>query len=187
MTKSMRQQILLGGVGGQGVLFVTSLLAEAAIRKGLPALTSETHGMAQRGGTVMSHLKVGGFTSPLIRPGQADCLLALMPETVAQQGYFLKSDGWIAVNGPGPVRDPDGRAVFTVDAVRLAAAMASPKSMNLVLLGFALGRSVRTGRGLRHLFCSLEDLQSILAERLAGRERMLATSLKALEAGYGAE
>ena len=59
-----RQQILVSGVGGQGVLFVSRLLAEAAIGKGLSVLTSEIHGMAQRGGTVVSHLKVGGLPGP---------------------------------------------------------------------------------------------------------------------------
>ena len=68
MTGSIRQQVIISGVGGQGVLFVTRLLAEAAINKGLPVFTSETHGMAQRGGTVLSHFKVGDFSSPLIRP-----------------------------------------------------------------------------------------------------------------------
>ena len=58
------QQLIISGVGGQGVLFITRLLAEAAIAGGLPVLSSETHGMAQRGGIVVSHLKVGGFAGP---------------------------------------------------------------------------------------------------------------------------
>ena len=69
MSTAFKQQIVISGVGGQGVLFVTRLLAEAAIARGLPVLTSETHGMAQRGGSVVSHLKVGDFSSPLIRSG----------------------------------------------------------------------------------------------------------------------
>ena len=77
MNEMNHQQKVISGVGGQGVLFDTRLMAEAAIRKGLPVLTSETHGMAQRGGTVISHLKVGAYTSPLIRTGQADVLLAM--------------------------------------------------------------------------------------------------------------
>jgi indolepyruvate ferredoxin oxidoreductase beta subunit len=56
MGETIMQQIIISGVGGQGVLFVTRLLAEAAIKKGLAVFTSETHGMAQRGGTVLSHL-----------------------------------------------------------------------------------------------------------------------------------
>ena len=57
MNNSIRQQIVISGVGGQGVLFVTRLLAEAAILKGFSVFTSETHGMAQRGGTVSADLK----------------------------------------------------------------------------------------------------------------------------------
>ncbi|MGD2016130.1 MAG: 2-oxoacid:acceptor oxidoreductase family protein, partial [Desulfobacterales bacterium] len=72
MDEPIMQQLIISGVGGQGVLFVTRLLAEAAILRGLAVFTSETHGMAQRGGTVLSHLKVGEHTSPLIRPAQAD-------------------------------------------------------------------------------------------------------------------
>ena len=62
----------VGQTSGDFREFVTRLLAEAAIAKGLAVLSSETHGMAQRGGTVLSHLKVGDFSSPLIRPGHAD-------------------------------------------------------------------------------------------------------------------
>jgi len=85
-----QQQIIISGVGGQGVLFVTRLLAEAAIQKGMPVVTSETHGMAQRGGTVISHLKVGDFSSVLIRSRQADGLLALQEENILQHGHYLK-------------------------------------------------------------------------------------------------
>ncbi len=64
MNNSIQQQVVISGVGGQGVFFVTRLLAEAAIDKGLAVFISETHGMAERGGTVLSHLKVGGFPVP---------------------------------------------------------------------------------------------------------------------------
>ena len=92
------QQLIISGVGGQGILFITRLLAETAIEKGFHVLTSETHGMAQRGGIVISHLKIGGFSSPLVRPGQADGLLALKPETVPLHRHFLNADGWIVAN-----------------------------------------------------------------------------------------
>ncbi|MEE4609050.1 MAG: 2-oxoacid:acceptor oxidoreductase family protein [Desulfobacteraceae bacterium] len=86
MNETIRQQIVISGLGGQGVLFVTRLLAEAAIDARLPVFTSETHGMAQRGGTVVSHLKIGAYASPLIRPGQADGLICLKAENVAAHG-----------------------------------------------------------------------------------------------------
>ena len=101
---TIKQQIIISGVGGQGVLFVTRLLAEAAMMKGFPVLTSETHGMAQRGGTVVSHLKVGDFSSPLIRPFSADGLLALKPESLAQHGGFVKPGGWAIVNSSQPLQ-----------------------------------------------------------------------------------
>jgi indolepyruvate ferredoxin oxidoreductase beta subunit len=90
MNDTVRQQIIISGIGGQGVLFLTRLLAEAAINKGIPVFTSETHGMAQRGGTVISYFKAGNFTSPLIRPGRADGILSLKAENMAQHGAFLK-------------------------------------------------------------------------------------------------
>jgi indolepyruvate ferredoxin oxidoreductase beta subunit len=187
MKERAKQQILVGGVGGQGVLFVTSLLAEAAIRKGLPVFTSETHGMAQRGGTVVSHLKVGSFSSPMIRPGQGNVLLALKPESIADHKAFLEPDAWIVVNRPTPGKPIRGRQLFALDADEAAKKIGNPRSANLVLLGFALAQGPRTPRGGRRLFCSLEDLKSVLEERLAGREGMLEACIRALEAGHGAE
>jgi indolepyruvate ferredoxin oxidoreductase beta subunit len=181
-----KQQILVGGVGGQGVLFVTSLLAEAAIRKGLPVFTSETHGMAQRGGTVVSHLKVGSFSSPMIRPGHGNVLLALKPESIADHEAFLGPDAWIVVNRPTPGNAIRGRQLFALDADETAKKTGNPKSANLVLLGFALAQAPRTPKGSGRLFCSPGDLKSVLEERLAGREGMLEACIRALEAGHGA-
>lgn len=183
MNASVEQQILVGGVGGQGVLFVTSLLAEAAIRKNLSVLTSETHGMAQRGGTVVSHLKVGDFSSPMIRPGQADVLFALKPESVAHHAAFLRPGAWIVVNGPEPVRPVRGKPLLVLDAERLARKIGNPKSVNLVLLGFALAPGSGFPKRKELLFCSLEDIQSVLQERLADRKKMLEACFRALEAG----
>src|SRR5210317_265047 len=116
MTGSIQQQLIISGVGGQGVLFITGLLAEAAINKGLPVFTSETHGMAQRGGTVLSHLKVGDFSSPLIRPLQADILILLKAENVKQHESVWMSAGWAVPNGPGNLDNGSSLAVETVDA-----------------------------------------------------------------------
>jgi indolepyruvate ferredoxin oxidoreductase beta subunit len=185
MNSSVQQQILVGGVGGQGVLFVTSLLAEAAIRKNLSVFTSETHGMAQRGGTVVSHLKVGDFSSPMIRPGRADVLLALKQESIAHHMAFLRADAWIVVNRSKPIPPVRGKSVLALDAERLARKIGNPKSVNLVLLGFALAPGSRSPGGKERLFCSLEDIQSVLQERLAGREKMLEACFRALEAGRG--
>lgn len=73
----MKAQIVILGLGGQGILYVTKVLAEAAICEGWRVITTETHGMAQRGGAVESHLKFGDFESPLVRRGKADATLAI--------------------------------------------------------------------------------------------------------------
>ncbi len=174
MRKSINHQIVISGVGGQGVLFITRLLAEAAIMRGCQVFTSETHGMAQRGGTVLSHLKVGDFSSPLIRPFQADGLIALKPENIAQHGSFLKKGAWIFVNGG---KKPDtGFYTYSVDADALSLKIKNPKSVNLILLGFALNG----------LFCTFEDIKQVLAGQLKGKKEMLDASVRALETGYKA-
>jgi len=171
------QQIVISGVGGQGVLFVTRLLAEAAIAKDRPVFTSETHGMAQRGGTVISHLKVGEFTSPLINPGKADGLIALKAECMAQHGGYLKPEGWAAVNSPVPETDENAAASCKLDADQVARKIDDPRSVNLIMLGFTLA-SHQTG-----LFCSLDDVVVVLQERLRTQEQRLQAAIRALEAG----
>jgi indolepyruvate ferredoxin oxidoreductase beta subunit len=183
MKDSVNQQIVISGVGGQGVLFITRLLAEAAIIKGISVFTSETHGMAQRGGTVLSHLKVGNFSSPLIRPGNANGLLALKPDSLARHGYFLKPGGaWVAINSRETVPAESEFSAYTIDADKLAQHIHNPKSVNLILLGFALAMvSDITGN---NLFCNLEDIKMVLHQRLAKKKQMLNDALKALETGF---
>jgi len=170
-------QIVISGVGGQGVLFVTRLLAEAAIARGLPVFTSETHGMAQRGGTVISHLKVGEFASPLINPGKADGLIALKAECMAQHGGYLKPEGWAAVNGTAGTAAEAPATLYRLDADRAARDIDDPRSVNLIMLGFTLAES-QTG-----LFCSLDEVSAVLQERLAGKQTRLQAAIRALETG----
>ena len=176
------QQIVISGVGGQGVLFVTRLLAEAAILKGLRVFTSETHGMAQRGGTVLSHLKVGPFSSPLIRSGNADGLLALKAKSLAQHGYYLKPGAWAVINSSQDVTPDVGVSAYTIDAERLATQIQNPKSVNLMLLGFTL--AVASAKTENTLFCQMEDVETVLRHRMAKNKHMLDDALKALEAGF---
>ena len=186
MTEANRQQVIISGVGGQGVLFVTRLLAEAAINKGLPVFTSETHGMAQRGGTVLSHFKVGDFSSPLIRPLQADILVLLKSENLKQHSSFLKPDGWAVSNGTDDLENESQTAVRTIDADALAQEIENPKAVNLIVLGFALAAAENAAAENKQLFCSAEDIKTVLKNRFGKNEKMLNASLKALEAGYNA-
>jgi indolepyruvate ferredoxin oxidoreductase beta subunit len=184
MSNTVRQQILISGVGGQGVLFITSLLAEAAINKGLPVFTSETHGMAQRGGTVVSHLKVGDFSSPLIRPFKADGLLVLKDENIAQHGAFLKTGGWAVINSKNDLKADKKVTTCTIDADKLAQEISNPKSVNLIVLGFALARAGRISKKRIDLFCSLTDIKRVLKRKFGNRKKLLNASIRALEAGY---
>jgi indolepyruvate ferredoxin oxidoreductase beta subunit len=165
------QQIIVSGVGGQGVLFVTRLLAEAALELGHSVLISETHGMAQRGGNVISHLKVGSLdnASPLIRPGRADVFLGLHVDAFGVHGFYLKPDGKAfcnAVSGP---------RLHTTDATGIAMELGAPLSSNLVLLGFASASGF--------LFCTPERLEIQLI-RVGGKHREI--NLRALAAGLEA-
>ncbi len=135
---SNNQQIIISGLGGQGVLFITKLLAGAAMADGLPVLTSETHGMAQRGGNVISYLKIGDFSGPLIRPATADALIALKAESFAHHSYFLKPGGVAVVNSSSIVEDEKYR-VFSGDAAALAEEAGNVRSENVAMLGFFLG------------------------------------------------
>ena len=176
-------QILISGVGGQGVLFVTRLLAEAAINRGLNVFTSETHGMAQRGGSVISHLKVGEFTSPLILPGYAGGLIALKAEGVAQYRDYLRSGAWIAVNSAEAKSTQGNLRLHCCDADQLVRSIETPRALNLVMLGFAVESLTTSDLRPSKLFCSLDDILAVLERRLSSKPGLLQSSIKALEAG----
>jgi indolepyruvate ferredoxin oxidoreductase beta subunit len=169
------QQLIISGIGGQGILFITRLLAETAIAKGLPVLTSETHGMAQRGGIVISHLKVGAFSSPLVRPGQADGLIALKPGNVEIHHLFLQADGWITANA---VDSFPLAGAATIDADAIALQLGNPQAVNLIVLG----RALAIGR----LFCTRDELANVLRRKLHAKPAVLEGTLTALGAGTGA-
>ena len=113
----MKQQIIVSGLGGQGAVTLTRLLAEAALALGMPVITSETHGMAQRGGTVISMVKVGNFRGPLIPAGAADLGLFLHGKNLAVHRHYLKPGGTMIVNGTTPGDH------LSLDALGLAAGL----------------------------------------------------------------
>jgi indolepyruvate ferredoxin oxidoreductase, beta subunit len=167
----MKQQIIVSGLGGQGALTLTRLLAEAAAAMGLAVITSETHGMAQRGGTVISMIKVGPFRGPLIPAGEADRGLFLHPKNLAVHRYYMRPGGAVFVNAGRP------GDYLGVDARHLAAAHnLPPVTANLILLGFAASRG--------GLFAESD----LLAEMIAAKtpERFREASLKAFELGMAA-
>ena len=180
-TSHLRQQVVLSGVGGQGILFLSRLLAEAAIAGGLPVITSETHGMAQRGGVVVSHLKAGGFDSPLVRAGRADLLLVLKEENVPLHREFLADGGALIVNAPFPPDAGPRARTHAVDADALALSAGAMHAVNLILLGFALARL--GGGTAGGFFCTAGEIRGALTLRQGAGGSRLAASLSALDLG----
>jgi len=140
--------ILLCGLGGQGILFMTKLLAQTAMDKGLHVMGAETHGMAQRGGSVVSHLRLGGAKGSLVRVGTADFLLSLEENEGYRNLPFLREGGSMYVNAD-PNNFPkekvktylDGHEIIhhSFSATEIAREMGAPRSVNLALLGFFTG------------------------------------------------
>ena len=136
---------VLSGLGGQGILFMTKLLARSAANKGLKILVAETHGMAQRGGSVISHLRVGDVKGSVVRAGSAHILLALEENEAYRNIPYLADGGKLYANAPKPsfprkeVRpylEKIGIECRSVSASDIAAKFAAPMSANLALLGF---------------------------------------------------
>jgi indolepyruvate ferredoxin oxidoreductase, beta subunit len=150
------RDILIVGVGGQGVLLASELLSTVAMEAGYDVKKSEVHGMAQRGGVVSSHVRLGKQVfSPLIPEGKADVLLAFEQSEALRWIHFLKPEGAAIINfkklvppiallkGKGPVypEDPIGDVrkrisrVFVVPAESIAVELENPRIENSVLLG----------------------------------------------------
>jgi indolepyruvate ferredoxin oxidoreductase beta subunit len=166
----LKQQIIISGLGGQGALTVTRVLAEAAAAMDLEVLTSETHGMAQRGGTVISMVKVGPFRGPLIPAGQADVGLFLHPRNLKVHYGYLKWNAEVFVNSAvsGDYQH--------IDAQGLARQMGAAVAANLILLGYAVGK--------QGLFCGPDLMEQVIREQTPERFRDI--NLKAFRLGAAA-
>ncbi|HOJ82541.1 MAG TPA: 2-oxoacid:acceptor oxidoreductase family protein [Acetomicrobium flavidum] len=91
-------QYIIVGLGGQGILFASRVLGQIALKRGENVIGSEVHGMAQRGGSVISHFKVGPYKCPLISAGDADVLLAFDQNEAIRNLHFLKDGGHCVIN-----------------------------------------------------------------------------------------
>jgi indolepyruvate ferredoxin oxidoreductase beta subunit len=130
-----RVQLVVSGVGGQGIVFLTRVIAEAAVAEGRDVLAAETHGMSQRGGAVISHIKMGDFQSSLVRRGRADAALILDADRLEAVRPLLRDGGACFLSAEeAPV------GVQACDAGALARGMEHPRGENLVLLGFAVSK-----------------------------------------------
>ncbi|MBR3159928.1 MAG: indolepyruvate oxidoreductase subunit beta [Atopobiaceae bacterium] len=170
--------IILCGVGGQGTILASKLIADAAMERGMAVKTAETIGMAQRGGSVFSHVRLGQpSASPLMARASADLIIAFEPAEAVRQLPFLKQGGCVVVSTRpvvpvsamtgGPAYDLDailGHLRATVDnlvevnADRAGEELGSAKCLNVVLLGAA----ARAGE----LGLSVEDLRTAIHQCL---------------------
>ena len=137
--------IALCGLGGQGILFMTRILAQAALNKGLNVMGAETHGMAQRGGSVISHLRLGDVESSLVRTGSARFLLSLDEHEGYRNLPFLATGAWFFVNTDSQnfpraevksFLDKKEISYHSLPAGTIALELGAPLSSNLALLGY---------------------------------------------------
>lgn len=159
--RSSECDVVIVGVGGQGVILISDVIGRAAVKAGKPVRGAETHGMAQRGGSVVNHTRIGCSLSPLVALGSADVLLALEPAEALRFCQFISPDGVVLVNTRPvlPITVTTGKAsypsmdeilqplrqlckeVLTIDATTLAKQAGTEQAMNVVMLG-ALSRFI---------------------------------------------
>ena len=177
----MNKNIVLCGVGGQGTVLASKLIAAAAMKKGLSVMSAETIGMAQRGGSVFSHVRIGeDVCSPMIARGSADLIVGFEPGEAVRMLPFLKEGGQVVTssrailpvtaslsgssyNGEDMVSYLKRHVenLLVVDSEKACGELGSPKALNPLLLGAA----VSSGR----LGFTEGDIKDAIAERLPER------------------
>lgn len=188
--------ILIAGVGGQGVILLSKILGDAAIASGINVVSSEIHGMAQRGGSVSSMVRLGGTPGPIIYDGGADAVLSLEPVEAIRSLEKVSQNTAIVMNSKPtiPFTVSIGREAYptldeitsrlknftekvvTIDAEGLANAAGMPAAANIVMLG-AL---VKT--------CAMPIEKDAILESVKKNvpAKYLEQNLKAFEMGYSA-
>lgn len=186
----MKTDIILSGVGGQGILSIAAVIGEAAIKDGLYMKQAEVHGMSQRGGDVQSHLRISDkpVASDLIPLGAADIIISLEPMESLRYLPFLKKDGYLVTNTQPFMNIPDYppmekvteeldklRNPIRIDAEAIARQAGSARSANIVMLGGA-------APFLGIEYAKLEEaIRSIFGRK---GEEIVGMNLAALKAGY---
>jgi indolepyruvate ferredoxin oxidoreductase beta subunit len=185
--------IMIVGVGGQGTLLASRLLGNVAMKQGYDVKVSEVHGMSQRGGSVVTYVKMGEKVySPIIEKGEADYLLAFENLEALRWIDYLKKDGTLVLNDqqidPMPViigkaKYPEGIIerlreggvrMNSIDALQIAKECGNIKAVNIVLIGLL----ARTSNIARDVW--LEAMKEVIPQKL------LDVNLKAFNAGFDA-
>lgn len=189
----MSKSVILCGVGGQGTVLASKLISYAAMAKGEEVKSAETIGMAQRGGSVTSHIRIGAEAfSPLIPKGKADVMIAFEPAEAVRNLDYLKPDGVVVVSQKAvkPVTASLSAKVYEgqemldylgkqvsrlviVDGQQVMEEIGSAKVLNVVLLGAAIA--------CNEIDITVDEIKAAIREKVP--ERFYELNLRALEAG----
>jgi len=186
----MKIDIILCGVGGMGALSTAAIISQAALDMGLYMKQAETHGMAQRGGDVQSHLRLSDkeIASDLIPDGQCDIILSVEPmEALRYLPYLNKEEGWVITNENPFINIPNypekeevlaevkkvkNSIVFNADKIALD--LGNPKGTNMVVLGAAS----------KYLKIDIEKLEKAINDTFGRKgEEVVMANINALRAG----
>lgn len=188
----MKTDIILSGVGGQGILSIAAVIGEAAVKRNLYIKQAEVHGMSQRGGDVQSNLRISDkpIFSDLIPEASADIIISLEPMESLRYLPYLSPTGWLVTNSAAFVNIPNypeqqqlmdciknipNHIVLDVDAI--AKELGTPRSANIVMLGAAA----------RHIGLEYGEIEGAI-RAIFGRkgDAVVETNIKALKAGADA-
>ena len=187
----MKKDIILAGVGGQGILSIATVIGAAALEQGLYLKQAEVHGMSQRGGDVQSNLRLSSapIHSDLIPKGGADLIVSLEPMEALRYLPYLSEDGWIITNTvpfkniPNYPEMADIQAaldaagqVIAIDADEIAKSVLSPRSANMALLG-----ATAAVLGILDPDKLRDGIRKVFARK---GEAIVETNVKAFDAGY---
>ncbi len=190
----MRLNIVVVGVGGQGALTTSGIIARAAMKAGLNVVTAETHGMAQRGGSVEVHVRIGDVKAPLIPEGGADVMIALEPAEALRYAKFLNRNSLVILNtrkiippsvtaGSATYPDLDDiinelrkitPRVIPVNASEIAEKAGNVLATNVVVVGMLFG--------YYSMPFSIEHVEEAIKETM--KSKIVDLNLKALKMGY---
>ena len=186
----MKKDIILSGVGGQGILSIAAVIGEAALKEGWYMKQSEVHGMSQRGGDVQSNLRLSDMpiASDLIPLGLADLIISLEPMESLRYLPYLKKDGWLVTNSQPFINIPnypDREKIIDeieklpnkviIDVETIAKELGSIRAANMVMLGAATPflsiEYSKIADGIRSIFARKSD-------------EIIELNLKALQSGF---
>ncbi len=178
----MNLQIVCAGIGGRGVLLASTILIETAINEGLKAMASDEYGMSQRGGSVVSLVKVGNFASPLVGREGADILLAFEESELYRNLPFLKTGGATLINTSKKSLSTDIERLlkqrkirhFLLDADAIAMKKGMIQSSNMAMLGFFSTLKISP--------FSFENIKKAIRQKV--KAKLVEKNFEVFQAGY---